>query len=85
MRYLKTYGQFLKESVMTAPEKTEVDVPVKPVMPTKPVKPIIKPAVDPAPKADESEENEEVTELDVAKRFISEIEIEGDDIKKYIK
>ncbi len=75
MNYIKKFESFTSAEPVVKPGIKEP--PVKPAKPGKPGKPIIKPAVTPKPKA-------KVTELDVANRFIEEINAKGEDIKKYL-
>lgn len=78
MKYIKKFEKFL------ASPEVKPDVappPVKPQRPVKPSKPITRPAVDPDPKA---EKKKKVTELDVANRFIQEINDKGESVIKYL-
>ncbi len=82
MKYVKKFESFIKESTITAsPEpmvKPTIAPPItKPQRPVKPSKPIVRPTVDPAPKAKK-------TEMDVAKRFIEEVNAKGESVEKYL-
>lgn len=85
MKYVKKFESFISEATITAsPEpmtKPTIAPPItKPERPVKPSKPITRPSVDPKPKAEEKE----VTEMDVAKRFIDEVNAKGESVKKYL-
>lgn len=80
MKHIQKFEKFLEN---TAPAPTKPGAPTtvptrpqKPQKPQHPMKPIVKPSVDPAPKA--------VTEMDVAKRFIEELNKKGESVKKYL-
>lgn len=80
MKYIKKFESFVSAEPAVKPGIKEP--PVKPARPQKPSKPIVKPAVTPKPKA---EKEEKVTALDVANRFISELNAKGESVEKYIK
>lgn len=82
MKYLRKFESFLNEDMSaptTAPTRptTKPNAPTKPVKPTRPVKPIVRPSVDPEIK-------DVVTELDVAHRFIVELNNRGESVSDYI-
>ena len=90
MRFIKKFENFIKEGA-DAPAKPTVKPTVKPTTrpeaPTKPERPtrpertpdrVERPEADPAPKA-------EVKSIDVANRFIDEINKKGKSVKKYVK
>lgn len=79
MKYLKKFEAFAAAEPVVKPGTKEP--PVKPAKPNSPAKPITRPSVSPDPKAEEKK----VTELDVAKRFISELNKQGESVKKYLK
>lgn len=83
MKYVKKFEDFrLTEGAPAAPPKPTTTPPTtKPSRPTKPGKPIERPSVDPEPKA----HNKKKTSLDVANRFIDELNKRGEDIKEYLK
>mgnify|MGYP003473658587 FL=1 len=90
MKFIKKFESFISESgPAPSPTKpshqpdTKPQTPTKPQKPSKPQKPgrIQKPSVDPAPKA---ENDTKVSELDVAKRFISEVSRSGESVEKYL-
>ncbi|NBO22236.1 hypothetical protein EBU94_02685 [bacterium] len=83
MKYIKKFNKFF-ENAAPAPAKPMPDrpttvprMPEKPQKPQKPIKPIVRPSVDPEPKA-------EVTEMDVAERFIKELNKKGESVKNYL-
>jgi hypothetical protein len=85
MKYVKKFEKFISEATITAsPDPATMPNPTisppitKPERPVKPVKPIVRPVKDPEPKA------EKVTEMDVAKRFIDEVNAKGESVKKYL-
>lgn len=85
MKFVKKFESFIKEAAITAsPEPTTKPTtapPItKPERPVKPSKPITRPSTDPDPKA----EKKKVTEMDVAKRFIEEVNAKGESVKKYL-
>lgn len=90
MKYVKKFESFVKEAASVAasprPDTTPSPTPTiappstKPEKPSRPGKPIVRPSVDPDPKASK----DKVTELDVAKRFISELNNIGESIEKYL-
>ncbi len=84
MKHIKKFEKFLENATAPSPSKpmpgaptTVPTKPTKPQKPQQPIKPIIRPSVDPEPKA-------EVTEIDVAKRFIEELNKKGESVKKYL-
>ena len=87
MRYLKKFNIFTEgaePAVKPAPSRpgTKPSQPTKPQRPSKPSPgKIERPSADPAPKA----EKDKVTEMDVAKRFISEMNKKGESIKKFLE
>jgi len=85
MKYIKKFEKFINEATITAspaPAKPTTAPPItKPERPVKPGKPIVRPNVDPEPKA---EKDKKVTEMDVAKRFIDEVNAKGESVKKYL-
>ena len=87
MKYVKKFESFIKEesTITASPEPkvkpTEAPPITKPERPVRPSKPIVRPSVDPEPKA---EKGKKVTEMDVAKRFIDELNTKGESIKKYL-
>lgn len=83
MKYVKKFESFIKESTITASPQPSVKPTIappvtKPQKPVKPSKPIVRPSVDPDPKA------EKTTEMDVAKRFIEEVNAKGESVEKYL-
>jgi hypothetical protein len=85
MKYVKKFENFIKEStIVDSPQPTTkptIAPPItKPERPIKPSKPIIRPSVDPDPKA----KKKKVTEMDVAERFIEEVNAKGESVKKYL-
>jgi hypothetical protein len=83
MKHIQKFKKFF-ENTAPAPVKpmpgkptTVPTRPEKPQKPVKPFKPIVRPSVDPEPKA-------EVTEMDVAERFIKELNKKGESVKKYL-
>ena len=88
MKYVKKFESFIKEATITASPQPAVrpgvanpDVappPTKPERPVKPSKPITRPSTDPDPKAKKK------TEMDVAKRFIEEVNAKGESVEKYL-
>ena len=88
MKYIKKFEKFINEATITAspspavkPNPTTAPPITKPEKPVKPGKPIVRPNVDPEPKA---EGDKEVTEMDVAKRFIDEVNAKGESVEKYL-
>lgn len=85
MRYLKKFDIFTEgaePAVRPAPSRpaTKPSQPTKPQRPSKPSPgKIERPSVDPDPKAVKA------TEMDVAKRFISEMNKKGESIKKFLE
>ena len=83
MKYVKKFESFIQESsVMASPKEAPVIVPpiTEPKRPTRPeTEKIERPSVDPEPKAEK-----DVTELDVVKRFIAEVNAKGESVKKYL-
>lgn len=79
MKYIKKFEAFVSADPVVKPGTKEP--PVKPAKPQKPSKPIVRPDVTPKPKA----EKKKTTELDVANRFISELNAKGESVEKYIK
>lgn len=80
MKYLKKFEAFTAAEPVVKPGIKEP--PVKPAKPSSPAKPITRPSVSPDPKA---KKEEKVTEIDVAKKFISELNKKGESVKKYLK
>ena len=86
MKFVKKFESFIREAAMAAsPEPITKPTPTappitKPERPVRPSKPIIRPTTDPDPKA----EKEKTTEMEVAKRFIEEVNAKGESVKKYI-
>ena len=89
MKYVKKFENFVKEATSAAshqptttpsPNPTIAPPSTRPEKPSRPGKPIERPSVDPDPKA----HADKVTELDVAKRFISELDNIGEPIEKYL-
>jgi hypothetical protein len=83
MRFIKKFEKFLESSATAAePDVKPVTKPpiTKPDKPTKPGKPIVRPSVDPEPKAEQGE----VTEMDVARRFVDEVNQKGESVEKYL-
>jgi hypothetical protein len=84
MKYVKKFEKFIQESTITAPQpavEPGIAPPItKPKKPVKPSKPIIRPNVDPDPKA----KKKKTTEMDVAKRFIEEVNAKGESVEKYL-
>lgn len=80
MKYLKKFEAFAVAEPVVKPGTKEP--PVKPSKPSSPAKPITRPGVSPDPKA---KKEKKATELDVAKRFISELNKKGESVKKYLK
>jgi hypothetical protein len=84
MKYVKKFEKFISEATITAsPDPATMPNPtISPPItePKKPVEPgkekIKRPIKDPKPKA--------VTEMDVAKRFIDEVNAKGESVKKYL-
>jgi hypothetical protein len=82
MKYVKKFEKFISEATITASpapatKPTTAPPTTKPERPTKPGKEKIKrPIKDPEPKA--------ITEMDVAKRFIDEVNAKGESVKKYL-
>jgi hypothetical protein len=86
MKYVKKFEKFISEATITASPATAtkpITAPpiTKPERPTKPGKPIVRPSVDPGTKA---EKDKKVTEMDVAKRFIDEVNAKGESVEKYL-
>jgi hypothetical protein len=89
MKFLKKFENFVIESaaepaVKPAKPTTKPQAPTKPERPTRPEKSpdrIERPEKDPDPKA---RKGEKVSELDVAERFIEEINKKGESVKKYL-
>lgn len=84
MKFVKKFESFIKEAAITAspaPTKPITAPPItKPERPVKPSKPITRPSTGPDPKAKEKK----VTEMDVAKRFIEEVNAKGESVEKYL-
>ena len=78
MKYIKKFEKFTSAEPVVKPGTKEP--PTKPARPARPSKPIVRPSTDPEPKA----EKKKVTELDVAKRFIDEVNKKGESVKKYL-
>jgi hypothetical protein len=78
MKYIKKFESFTSAAEPVVKPGTK-EPPTKPARPASPSKPIVRPSTDPEPKA------EKVTELDVAKRFIDEVNKKGESVKKYLK
>jgi len=84
MKHIQKFNKFF-ENAAPAPAKPmpgrPTTVPTRPEKPQKPAeypfKPIKRPSVDPEPKA-------VVTEMDVAERFIKELNKKGESVKKYL-
>jgi hypothetical protein len=86
MKYVKKFESFIKESTITAspaPTTKPTTAPpiTKPERPVRPSKPIVRPNVDSEPKA---EKDKKVTEMDVVKRFIEEVNAKGESVEKYL-
>lgn len=84
MKYVKKFENFIKEGNIVASPQPEVKPttapPItKPERPVKPSKPITRPSTDPDPKAEKKK-----TEMDVAKRFIEEVNAKGESVEKYL-
>lgn len=85
MRFIKKFETFNEEFVMGGQETKPAPTTLPGTKPgTKPGRPSPirrdKPSVNPSPKAELPKSNVE----DVAKRFISELNERGEDVKKYI-
>jgi hypothetical protein len=82
MKYVKKFEKFISEATITAsPAPATKPTTAPPITePKEPVKPgkekIKRPIKDPEPKA--------ITEMDVAKRFIDEVNAKGESVKKYL-
>lgn len=80
MRYIKKFESFIIEEAEPVVKPGIKEPPTKPAKPASPIKPVVKPSVDPKPKA-----KKKISEVDVANRFIYEINKKGESIKKYLK
>ena len=83
MKFIKKFEKFINEAGAAEPAVRPAEPKVKPgTKPQRPSKPaperIDRPSYDPQPKAKVSAE-------DVAKRFIIEMNSEGESIEKYVK
>lgn len=87
MKYIQKFESFITETSIAGPStapstpdvRPDIDTPTKPSRPERPSKPITRPSTDPAPKA-----KKKVTESDVAKRFINDLNRRGESIEKYL-
>ncbi|NBO22326.1 hypothetical protein EBU94_03160 [bacterium] len=82
MKYLRKFESYIKEDMSeptiapTRPKTRPMGPPTKPQKPVKPFKPVVRPSVDP--------EIKDVTELDVAYRFIDELNKRGESVSDYL-
>ena len=85
MKYVKKFEKFVSESEAKAPEvmpNPTIAPPItKPERPVKPGKPIVRPNADPDPKM---EKDKKITEMDVVRRFIDEVNKKDESVEKYL-
>jgi len=90
MKYVKKFEKFISEATITASPAPATKPTTNPptTEPKKPVEPgkekIKRPIKDPEPKALQPRLAKKVTEMDVAKRFIDEVNAKGESVKKYL-